>query len=274
MIKYIHCFGTSYSAGGGHEFDGNRDKEYLYHLKNEYKKLYPDEVQTLFNFSYPGQLQKLVGNEIKVINHAKSGYGNERLYRIVWDIVSNPDFNSDEHLFLLEFSGIGRKTIWSNTLNSYIITNYRIEDDNKTLTYNGSAVDYYYDSNEVVNKITKIETEIISPFYKETINMDTIMKQIDMNTDFFLSYMIQFSCKFLFTSPPYYDHNAFFRNEKYYIDFEKNHCFVTYYGSNNYTIESDTNGKCKDGHMGMTGAKIVSKIIYQHLLDHKFIDKK
>ena len=31
------------------------------------------------------------------------------------------------------------------------------------------------------------------------------------------------------------------------------------------TIENDTDGKCKDGHMGMSGAKIVSKIIYDEL---------
>lgn len=274
MIKYIHCFGTSYSAGGGHEFDGNRDDIYLKNLVNEYEKLYPNEEQTLFNFSYPGQLQKLVGSDIKVINHAKSGYGNELMYKLVWEIVSDEAFSKEEHLFLFEFSGMGRKLIWSNTLNKYIITNYRIDDDGSNFSYNGSAIDYYYDSKETVDIISKIEQESIVNFYKETISIDSVMKQIDINTDFFLAYLTHFSCNFLFTSPPYYHNSSSFRNDKYYINFENNHCFVTYFGENDYTIESDTNGLCPDGHMGMTGAKLVSKIIYNHLIDNKFIGKK
>ena len=87
MIKYIHCFGTSYTAGGGYEFDGdspfrNQDSEYIINLKKETKQKYPNEEQTQYNFSWQIQLQKLVdSNKIKVLNHFKTGYGNERIYR-------------------------------------------------------------------------------------------------------------------------------------------------------------------------------------------------
>ena len=141
MIKYIHCFGTSYTAGGGHEFDATgpsrslnssrpEARKHLENLIEVYSKKYPNEEQTLYNCSWPGQLQKLLGEDIQVINHAKSGYGNERMYEITYDIVSKPDFNKDEHLFLYEFSALGRKQLWSNTLNQYIITNYIIDDTN------------------------------------------------------------------------------------------------------------------------------------------------
>ena len=272
MIKYIHCFGTSYTAGGGHEFDGRKDSLYLLNLETEYKKKYPNEIQTQFNFSYPGQLQKLVGNDIEVINHAKSGYGNELMYNEIWEIVSNPEFNPKEHIFILEFSGIGRKLIWSNTINDYIITNYTMDDDGYELIYNGTAVNYYYDSVETTNLLNKMEQEIIQPFYKESISLKSVMKDIDRNTDFLISYLKHFSCNFFFSSPPYSACSPY-DLDSHYFDFEGNQCFVTYYGGMGYTIEDDTNGLCKDGHMGMTGAKKVSKYIYNHLINNKFISK-
>ena len=69
MIKKIYTFGTSFTEGGGFEFDT---------IDYKYKKLYEnfDEDYSQYNFSYPGQLQKLIPN-IEVINLAKSGYGNE-----------------------------------------------------------------------------------------------------------------------------------------------------------------------------------------------------
>ena len=104
MIKYIHCFGTSYTAGGGHEFNGttndrnvnSKTSDYVRDLIYFYKKKYPNEEQTQFNCSWPGQLQKLVNDEIIVLNHAKSGYGNDRMMRITNDIVNdipNEEFN-------------------------------------------------------------------------------------------------------------------------------------------------------------------------------------
>ena len=82
MIKEIHCFGTSHTEGGGFEFM-HREKS------TELKKFYTEEPFTKENYSYPGNLQKLVGKDIKVYNHAKSGYGNERMYRLVYEILNN-----------------------------------------------------------------------------------------------------------------------------------------------------------------------------------------
>ena len=39
----------------------------------------------------------------------KTGYGNERIYRKGYKIINEPTFNSSEHLFLIEFSDVGRE---------------------------------------------------------------------------------------------------------------------------------------------------------------------
>ena len=98
-IKYIHCFGTSHTAGGGFEFESIQKSE----LKNLYKECGEELKQ--FNFSWPGILQKYLNQtKIKVLNHAKSGFGNELIYRKVYDIVTSNDFNREENLFIFEFS--------------------------------------------------------------------------------------------------------------------------------------------------------------------------
>ena len=55
MIKKIYTFGTSFTEGGGFEFDI---------LQPQNLKCYQNlgEELTRFNFSYPGQLQKLLPN--------------------------------------------------------------------------------------------------------------------------------------------------------------------------------------------------------------------
>ena len=144
-IKYIHCFGTSYTAGGGFEFESincHKNKNLL----NYYGNL--NEEFSQFNFSYPGQLQKLIGNDIKVYNHGKNGYGNELLYRKVYEIITEPNFNNEENIFLLEFSGLGRKEFWLNEINDFIIVNYEIDWQkmarNQTLKIEETSISLYY----------------------------------------------------------------------------------------------------------------------------------
>lgn len=274
MIKYIHCFGTSYTAGGGHEFDATGlgrglDSFHVQNLIKVYSKKYPNEEQTLNNCSWPGQLQKLLGEDIQVINHAKSGYGNERMYEITYDIITKSDFNKDEHLFLFEFSALGRKQLWSNTLNQYIITNYIIDDENK-LNYNGTAVDYYYDNDDTIEIINKLE-EIIIPFYEETLEMESSMKRLEINNHMFLDYLSYNNVNWMFTADPFY--YAFERyDKKHYFKFSDNsHNFVNYFHEEDLTITKETNGKVNDGHMSITGAKIVARVIAKRLKELNYL---
>ena len=99
MIKKIYTFGTSFTHGGGFEWDclssDVNDK-----LKKNYSHI--DIPKNQFDFSWPGFLQRYLGKDVEVINLAKSGFGNELIYRKVFDLVTSSDFKKDECLFLFE----------------------------------------------------------------------------------------------------------------------------------------------------------------------------
>lgn len=278
MIKQIHCFGTSYTAGGGFEFDGKnygRDNDYTKHLTHHYSNKYPDEELTQFNYSWPGQLQNLIGSDIQVNNRAKSGYGNDRMYRQIWNIIKKEDFDTTEHLFLLEFAGVGRTELWSNSLNDYIITNYNIgfhARNGEEFEYNGSANTYYYDTKEKIKLLDSLSDTLIEPFYKEFLSVKSEMNKMNMQNDFIVSYLKDRNINFMFTYPPDLSHWNF-NNHKYLFDFKNTNPpnFIQYYTDRGLDIITETLGDCNDEHMGMGGAKIVSKIIYDKLLELKYI---
>ena len=287
-IKYINCFGTSYTAGGGHEFGQRSDYDLesgINELEYESKKKFPNEEQTQFNFSWPGQLQKILKknkSNIIVNNFAKSGYGNERLFRKTYEIINSEKFNKDEHIFIFEFAmGPGRRELWSNTLNDYIITNFQFNDDkDMSLDFHGVGNSYFYDNEKTKNFLWKLKDDIVDPFYKETVSFKNQVDIEERYLEFFFSYLVQKNINFKLSCLP--GTHEFFSvgyNEdgkiqcdfkgidaSNFIEFEpSNFSFTGYYENRKLTIENDTNGKCKDGHMGMSGAKIVSKIIYDEL---------
>ena len=93
MIEKIYVFGTSFAEGGGFEFNINKTISYSYNgLGEEYTKE---------NFSFPGQLRKLLPN-IEIVNLSKSGYGNERMYRLASDIVFSDNFDVDNSLLIFD----------------------------------------------------------------------------------------------------------------------------------------------------------------------------
>lgn len=251
MIKEIHCFGTSYTEGGGFEFNSGDRKHIL-------SKLYNDEPKTKFNYSYPGQLQKLLGDDIKVFNHAKSGYGNERMYRLAYDIISNEDYK--DKLFIFEFSSAGRKEFWSNTYNDYIIVNY-VFNSNGEVSVSGIAQEYFLNEKESYAKLN----HIFEPFLKETINFDNTHKLINQNSNIFIDYLLFNNVNFLITSPP-----LAFNKEKlsnHIINFEDdNNNMVWFALKNKLTITDETNGLVKDGHGGFEWAKIVANKVYNKII--------
>jgi len=106
-LKNIYCFGTSYTAGGGFEFNSLDKRDFLIDIYS--KTNIPLEKN---NFSYPGQLQYLLNDSIKVHDLGKNGYGNERMYRLIFDITTQPKFDKQSSLFLIEFSDLGRKEFY------------------------------------------------------------------------------------------------------------------------------------------------------------------
>ena len=117
MIKKIYCFGTSHSAGGGFH-----DKN----VKNVYKNIVDNP--SMETCSWPGIFKTYLDKNIEVINLAESGAGNERVYRLVFDLITNPKIKNEESLLLIELSTLGRKEFYSNTFKDYVICNYDFRD--------------------------------------------------------------------------------------------------------------------------------------------------
>ena len=264
-IKYIHCFGTSYTAGGGFEFDGTSPNDILYAI---YKDI--DSPLTQYNFSYPGQLQKILGNSVEVINHAKNGYGNERTFRLVYDIVKDSDFNKDEHIFLIEYAGLGRNEYWFNEINDYIVCNYWFDWDTGYIQKRANIANSYgYQSNEMGDKLNKYEPLFLE-FLEHTLKLDKEIINHHRNIEFFASYLKQKELNYFYTTnqfEEYMGRNFTFGDGEY---FKKETDFNIFSASNNLSIRTETNFACNDMHNGYISNKIVGLTIYNKLIDLGF----
>ena len=263
MIKEIHCFGTSHTEGGGFEFM-NREKN------TELKKFYTEEPFTKENYSYPGNLQKLVGKDIKVYNHAKSGYGNERMYRLVYEILNNGKSN-DEKLLLLEFSYVGRKEYYSKSINDFFIANYSF-DEKGNVDYLDVAQTYFASSYKNVEKLLK---PLVLDFMTETIDLEVQEKTMKMNNDFFIDYLLYNKVNFLLTSPPFFlqiGRGSTAKIKNNLIEFEKfQYDLYGFLVNNKLTIRDETNNELNDGHSGLEGNKKIAKIIFDKINNIKTI---
>jgi len=267
-IKYIHCFGTSYTAGGGFEFESTSE-----HRVNMLKKLYENinEDKSQYNFSYPGQLQKLVNSNVTVKNHGKQGYGNERLYRKVYDVINRDDFNPSENIFLFEFSDTGRKEMWSNDFDSYIIMNYGLDFSKKppTITPHGLAKSYYYDTESDIRKLKNLQP-LIYEYFKKTFNLKNTLELIDMNMSFLLSYLKQNNVTYYSVSYTSFLERFDINNKIVFGDgnvLKQNNDFVKFASNNKLFIIDETNGRYDDLHCGFIANKLIAKQIYNFLVN-------
>lgn len=282
-LKYIHFFGTSYTAGGGYEFESPRDKTREIRLK-----LYSNlgEELTQFNFSFPGQLQKLLKDEsigIKVYNHAKSGFGNELIYRKIFDIVCNDkSFNPKEHLFFIEFSRLGRKEYFSNHFNDYVIYNYFKFPDKKLDTQN--ALNYKFDNDdEKIKKLEELKNSFVD-FYNHVYDENEFNKRTFINNQMLINFLENNNIQYKFTHQPINfkeyeknkniflghhtdsrENNLKFKlteNQKYYDE-----CVLTFYTSNQMTITKETHELIKDEHISLYGNKVIATQIFNNLIE-------
>jgi len=277
-VKYINCFGTSYTAGGGFEFESTRFSRRNF-LKNYYK--ISEEEQTQFNFSWPGRLQKMIksnflGSNIEVRNYAKQGYGNELLYRKFYDIFNREDFNKDEHIFLFEISDLGRKEFWSNEFNNYVILNYEVDWDDESLKKcNGLAKNWHYDSMSEFKKLEKMEIDFYN-FFSKTFNLRKTVELMERNFLFFVSFLTQNKINYYFTSPAnFVDVNLF--NDKFMkfgdgIFMKSSNSFLEFCDLNKLQITDETPDDYIDGHCGFVGNDIVGKEVYNFLIDKNEIN--
>jgi hypothetical protein len=271
-IKHIYCLGSSFTAGGGFEFDSEFriivDKK-RYDL---YKSL--NEEMTLYNFSWPGQLQKLIGDNVKVHNIAKQGYGNDRTERLLYDIVNDFDFKKDETLFLIELTALGRDEWFCNEFDDYIICNYMVKND-KEFEFGGIAKDYFYQSIEEQKKLDK-HNEFFKKIVTEFKNVKNEADRLDRNINFFISYLEHNKINYLLSSPPpdtlqYYDKSKriLFGDGLY---FKNSFSFVEFFHENKLSITHETYGTQVDGHGGFKSNKLSANIIYNELVKKNLIN--
>ena len=263
-IKHINCFGTSNTAGGGFEFDSPTADAWLV------EKLYgniPDEEKTIFNFSYPGQLQKLVGNKIQVHNYGKHGCGNQRLIRKTYDIINSKTFNKDEHIFIFEITGLGRREFFLKKINDYIICNYHIT-ENQTAEFISSANHYKYDSNETTALLDSYES-----FFKTQLtdffDIEEEINEHERMVEFLFAYLNAKNVNYYFTMVPQeYDYSKsteFLFGDGVY--FQQTNNMMDFSFINKLTIKDETDNQTDDLHIGLKGNKLIGNVIYNKLVE-------
>lgn len=292
-MKKIHIFGTSFSSGGGFYWGEN------YHdpiLKSIYR--FVDEPKTIDNFSWPGQMKRLITDKnVEIINHAKWGYGNELIYRKIFDISNKPGFIKEDNLFLIEWSYIGRKEFYSKELKNYFIINYN-ESDLENIGVSEDYTDFSQSEdrrkrNAHLNRIKKSAHEFLTDTLYFTHNNDN---QTDLpfirNLTFLVSYLNYNNLNFLYTSPPVVSHDRVSKKiHSWFKDTSKREETIRYtMGGNedvvegfvaffnmpehekfNFFIKSETNGLVNDMHMGLWASKIVAQQTYNRLVDDGWI---
>jgi len=262
-IKTISCHGTSYTEGGGFEWH----KEYK---KNELNLFYSEIPKTEYNYSWPGQFQKLVKS--KVTNYGKSGYGNQKIYRDVHDIFRNPNISNKTHLFLIEISQIGRTELFINELDDYCVINYDIKEDKKYYEFQGSANEYFKDSQDVQDVLDK-KINFFKEYIETTKNYKVVLNEIERNLDLFISFLEFNNLNYCFVNTPLILFNIKPDNSKVirYPSLNKKRIltdFVDYISENKLTITDDTNGKIVDPHFGLNGNRNIAKEIYEQLKEN------
>jgi len=258
MIKNVYCLGTSHTRGGG------------FHDSQKVQTIYKNIVDrpSMDTLSWPGIMQSLNKN-IKVHNLAECGAGNERMYRLVFDIISSYDFNKDDSLFLLEPSNFDRKEFWSNTIDDYVICNYSSSEPSSTSNFD--VVKRYYEK-----QIPGIPKKLYYDFLQETVNFEDITRKIQMNLLFFFTFLTHFGINFKIIhnyqllAPGQQKYNKF-ETISYNVDGKEVDSYYSIASFEKYTIEDETNFIINDEHQGYFINNIVARTIYNQLIKEKLI---
>ena len=278
MIREIHTFGTSFTAGGGHFFEIpnkilEKDKKLADRVKSLHS-VYSEEPKTMYNYSWPGQLQKLVKDGVKVFNHAKEGFGNERMYRITNDILwdENEFIDCDDKIFIYEFSALGRKEVWFNRMKDYCILNY----GQMTKFGNGKRwvnVQQQFRVNTPDNHLEKYDSawKILSDFsklyLKECIDEEIQLKELEINNHMFLDSLLYNNVNFYSVSG--YPEYPLEKIKDRLVDFEGNNDFIDWALDKGGLTLGPLIG-VKDNHLNLKGNKMVADIIFNKLKEGGF----
>jgi len=295
-MKKIYTFGTSFTEGGGFEFD------LKHNVAEFYREIAKKENLPLekFWFSWPGQLQKRLGSDIKVINLAKSGAGNDTMVRRVFDVVTDTTFKKENSILLIECAHSGRAEFFSNKINDHIIVNYhyrRVDELHKGPEDNfethfippknidsiprphGMVFDYNVTSKEDIEKNKKIVPQLsaMESFFENFHSYDNWTDETDRQIQFLFDFLNHRKINYYIVEPHHFrkwNLNEWYKEEVFpnQIQFEhegikfQNQGFVNFFSEQGWSITRETNGECNDGHMSLYGAKIVSDCIHKRIL--------
>lgn len=277
-IKNIHCFGTSYTAGGGFEWNthvGNRHDK----LEKYYGHL--DIPKNQWAFSWPGRFQDILdknGDDIKVHNHGKQGYGNQRVYRKVYEVLEDKNFDKDTSLFIIELSWTRRREFYYYPLDDYIICNYGFDFDEFNpnrlgkVNYVDLGNTYWY-QNQEIDEMLLNEQQLFLDFMKKTIDHDEVCREISRNLAMFFSFLNENNIKYYISSlPPInllednlikIDLNKIIKYNHNGIESDYLELFIR---DSKITIYHETKGKYKDFHAGLFGNTLIANQIFNKIV--------
>lgn len=284
MIKQIHCFGSSFTEGGGFEWWKYEEVKYIY---KPYIGEYTSE-KTSFPFSWPGQLKKLIdGSHQKlkgdyVHNYGRCGWGNERTYRKIWEIVSKPTFNPKEHLFLIEFSDTSRASFWSVEKQKHFLVNYDMgEPDREGLLYKQDVepvFDYHRKTfageEQYLNGIAPMMTE----FLKCTHDEGDVLRRVEQNQITFVSWMKEMDLNFLVPLPNAFCYKPMWHDRLFkfrVVGGSTGSCGHQYdIPQMGYGFGKETHGIWNDFHGGLAWSEMIAMKVYNLMIDWNFISKE
>lgn len=268
-MKEIYCFGTSQTAGGGYEFDAPSKWDW----PKDYWFIEYEGEKTQNNFSYPGRLQS-ISNQYKVFNMAKSGHGNDRSIRKAFDVIKSKTNEELKNVcFIFEYAYVGRKEVFLKNLNKYAVANYSfLTEKMDKVELMGLAIDYFFDD-EDTQKLLRMNRDSIQDYFSKTMKYDVESEKLQREFAIFLSFLENMGIKFILMNGwPVFRDNYFEKNS---IIWDK----LTPYKSSPFsmdafeeTITSETNGDIKDAHNNYTTNNWIAKVIYNKLIDDKFLN--
>ena len=263
-IKNIYTFGTSFTNGGGFEFD--------YPSKDALKKYYgvlgiPLKKE---NFKWTHILSNLLNQKINITNLAKDGFGNERMYRKIFELSTVESFCPSENLFVLELSDLGRKEVFSPKDKKYGIINYDIDN----LNLFGSS--FAYHQNHHQTHLDSI-TEAWLNFSKKQFSFQSEMTKLYISLMGIISYLELMKIPYIILEGSIIKHSP---AATHFIDKIKQKIITVGdiglfdWMSPKYTIEAETHNLWPDKHWGYTANIIMADLVFNKMIDLNYSNEK
>lgn len=253
MINEIICIGTSFTEGDG--LNPYKDDSAVKWYK-EHKGI---EIESITQFSWPSQLQKISG--IKTRNLGKCGSSIEYLMRNVEEIIEKEDVS--DKIFILEYSSWGRSELWSTKHNKWIVANWGPRNGQDALI-DGYSVMMTTDYN-FGQQLEPNEFKIYESFLDNYFNESEYLIQRDI---YFLNLLYKLNSKnikykLLILEPVY---SLELENDSLFKDnLIINQNLWEFMDKNKLSIKHITSNEIDNGHPSIEGHERLSSIIYTKL---------